>query len=216
MSVIALSPHLDDVVWSAGATLAGLTDVTLVTVFAGSPPGGLVTAFDRGCGFGTSAEAIAARIIENDRACHVLADTTPLNGAWLDSQYGTPATEAELTAWMVPLFKRKSLVLSPLGIGHPDHRVVACAARVAARQVGVRNVLYEELPSRVWDPVEAVRCVEEVRATGWTVEPASFPADERVYAAKAAASECYRSQIDPRIRACLSVPERLWELTWAS
>lgn len=217
MNVLVVSPHRDDAVWSMGATIAAaLSGATLATVYAGAPTKGLLTTCDRQAGFDSSAEATAERHAENVRACTIL-NVIPVDGGFKDSQYGEPhATEPELVAWLNPLVVRFDVVYSPVGLGHPDHRMSAGAVRVAAAKNRIRNVVYEEIPYRVWFPEEAVTCLDEIRASGWNVTPASgLPVpDGKARAAKAAASECYRSQLDPAIRACLAVPERLWDLSW--
>lgn len=209
---LVLSPHHDDAVWSIGRTLARL-EATVVTVFSRTPPEGLLTAFDQSCGFTSSAEAVRLRRLENQRACTLL-DVDCRDGAWLDGQYGTPTTEAELGDWFASQFKQNIPVIAPLGIQHHDHRIVACAARDTARRLKVPVFVYEELPYRVLDPEETVRCLGELRETGWRIEPAVFPQGDRTQ--KRAAVECYQSQLTDDIRDSLTVPERLWRLTWPS
>lgn len=217
MNAAVLSPHYDDAVWSIGATLAGI-DATVITVFAKPPPVGLVTAFDRGCGFDSSADAVAHRRRENIRACTVL-DVRDLDGPYGDSQYGDVTNEADLTSWVITILRSQPFdtVICPLGLNHPDHVVVANAARNASRGVGLRTVIYEELPSRVWYPEETIQRLNDIRRAGWEVAATDFGAANTPgnrLAAKRAAVECYRSQVNDEIRACLFVPERLWDVTW--
>lgn len=211
MKYLVVSPHLDDAVWSIGQTLARLNDATVMTVFAQLPPARLVTDYDRSCGFGSSSEAVSHRRVENTRACTVLG-VEHRDGPWLDGQYGTVTTETELADWLHPQLRPGVQVVAPLGIGHHDHRIVGCAARVAARRAGGVLYVYEELPYRVTDPEEAVRCIQELQTQGWVMERSHF--DSGGVALKRAAVECYGSQLDDDVRNWLYVPERIWRAEW--
>jgi LmbE family N-acetylglucosaminyl deacetylase len=218
MKALAFSPHFDDIVWSAGAHLYGIGQAaTVVTVFAKRPPAGLLTAFDRQCGFtGDSHDAMATRRRENIRACTVL-DVNDLDGPFGDSQYGDATSEDDITQWASALIRDHGYdtVITPLGIGHPDHRISAAGIIVAARRHGTNVTIYEEIPGRVWNPPEAVDVLAQRVAGGWAVTPTALNTpDDDAYAAKAAAAECYGSQVDPPIRRVLAVPERLWDLKW--
>jgi LmbE family N-acetylglucosaminyl deacetylase len=217
VNVLALSPHYDDIVWSAGAHLASLArslgGVTVVTVYAKRPPPGLLTAFDRQCGFtGDSHDAMATRRLENIRACTVVG-VGDLDGPFGDSQYGDAVSEEDIAAWLTPLVRDTGRILAPLGLGHPDHRRVGAAVRRVALRERVPLTVYEEIPARVWDPPEPVHIIDTLTANGWGFTPAAFdvPTDAH-YATKASAAACYGSQLDEPIRRVLTVPERLWDV----
>lgn len=216
MAALAVSPHFDDAVWSAGAHLYALPDVTVATVFAKPPPDGLLTSFDAQCGFhDTSLAAHEIRRDEDIRACHVI-NAARIDGPFPDSQYGgDPTTEDQIVAWLSALLADGTYnhVIAPLGLMHPDHRVTATASRLAARAIRCRLTVYEEIPARVWDPREAVTCIQEIEASGIRANTAALDVTERAYNVKAAASACYASQVDDPIRAVLAVPERLWDLS---
>jgi LmbE family N-acetylglucosaminyl deacetylase len=218
MTVLAISPHYDDAIWSAGAHLAALvrtgTPVMIVTVFATPPPANMLTAHDAKCGtWPDSATAVAARRRENIRACTVTG-ASDLDGPFSDSQYGTVTTENDVCAWLEPLARSYNRIIAPLGTGHPDHRVVGDAARRAVRRLGLPLTVYEEIPTRVWDPPEPVHLIDSLLERWAQAAPSIETPTAADYATKAAASECYTSQVDPDIRRVLAVPERLWDLTW--
>jgi LmbE family N-acetylglucosaminyl deacetylase len=129
---LVVSPHLDDAVLSAGNLLAVATGVTVLTVFAGSPPASsALTPWDRECGFNLGDDVIAARREEDERALTMLgASTIWLN--YLEEQYGTvgrPSVD-ELSEVIVDAVARAEVrcVLQPLGLIHPDHELVAAAS----------------------------------------------------------------------------------------
>lgn len=221
MNVLVLSPHYDDAVWSAGAHIACLTrggaTVTVVTALARRPAPGMLTAHDAKCGFTVdSHDAVATRRRENIRACTILA-VGDLDGPFADSQYGDPATVDDVTTWLSDLAANVDRLIAPLGTGHPDHRVIGDAARVVARRRSIPFTVYEEVPTRVWDPPEPVHLIDSLLERHWALDAPGIDAPNGDdYAAKAAASECYTTQVDPDIRRVLTVPERLWDLTWTA
>jgi LmbE family N-acetylglucosaminyl deacetylase len=89
--VIVLSPHLDDAVFSLGATIAREArtgvQVTVLTVFGGDPESSTRAGdWDRDAGFATEGEAVASRRREDHRACSVLS-VAPLWQPFPDEQY---------------------------------------------------------------------------------------------------------------------------------
>ncbi|MDA8391968.1 MAG: PIG-L family deacetylase [Actinomycetota bacterium] len=89
--VLAVSPHLDDAVLSAGATLAALVaagrPVTVLTVFAGDPGPALSPVAERHharCGLGV--DAVERRRAE-DRAALTRLGADPRHGALADAVY---------------------------------------------------------------------------------------------------------------------------------
>lgn len=222
MKTLVLSPHYDDAIWSAGAHLACQArtggGVTIATVCSRPPAPQLLTAHDAKCGsWPDSNTAVAVRRRENIRACAVLGDGVgDVDGDFSDEQYGAAATEQDIAIWLEPLARNAETLIAPLGIGHPDHRRIGSAARWVARRLRRPLIVYEDLPGRVWDPPEPVHLIDDLLERGWRQEAPGIdaPSDDD-YAIKAAAAECYTSQIDPPIRAVLTVPERLWRLTWS-
>lgn len=206
MKLLAISPHIDDAIYSLGQTIAD-TDTTVLTVLAGLPPAdGTITPYDEMCGFKTSSQAVTRRRIENENACDSLA-VNHVEGDWLDGQYGPTIDLREMTRWMSGQMAGYDHVLCPVGIGHPDHALVAAVALTAAFAVGARVGVYLEIPSYVRQPVEAMATFNSL-TSGWTVTPAELPVRPR--SRKRAAVECYASQLGPDMRAHVYAPEHVW------
>jgi LmbE family N-acetylglucosaminyl deacetylase len=168
---VVLSPHLDDAVLSTWHALVSSGEVRVITVFAGIPEPGFVTALDRTRG-ATEAAALMKRRREDDRAVLALAGRRPTHADLLEVNYqavdvpevqdaierdptryveivaaadglGTPvdAIEEAVGDWLTG-----DVVYAPLGIGrHPDHRDVArLGLRLARRGRAVR--FYADFP----------------------------------------------------------------------
>ncbi|MFF5259931.1 PIG-L deacetylase family protein [Actinomadura viridis] len=157
--VVALSPHLDDAVLSAGGLLGSLTGrITVVTVHGGAPSGAPLGAtpshWDRRCGFASASAAIETRRAEDRAACEILG-AEPVHLPHLDDAYGTPVSTETLAESLAEALTdtlgealgeaigggpaRDTLVLVPAAIGHhPDHRRTRDAAlrALAARDAG--------------------------------------------------------------------------------
>jgi LmbE family N-acetylglucosaminyl deacetylase len=147
--VTVLSPHLDDAVFSIGATISRATrsgvEVTVLTVFGGdagsSAPAG---AWDRKAGFATVGESASARRREDQRACSLVSATT----AWQsfpDEQYEGPDDDTLANALAEALSNAETLLLPGFPLTHRDH--ARLSRLVLARGVFSRRiVLYAELP----------------------------------------------------------------------
>lgn len=211
--MIFVSPHLDDAVLSCGQLLELHAGSVVVTVMAGMPLGDLpLTIYDAHSGFTSGREAVFSRRQEDLRAGWVL-DVEMAHLEFLDGQYGVPvdagAIVAALEGW------ERDVWVIPLGIGHPDHEIVARCARAAARRMGSRVVAYEELPYRVIDPAGVGRAIASIEAEGWTVAEDTLTRDRAAGASKErkrAAVGCYRSQSWALDADCLFVPERYYSL----
>jgi LmbE family N-acetylglucosaminyl deacetylase len=167
---VVLSPHLDDAAFSAWHVLSSGAEVLVVTVFAGVPAPGFVTALDAARGGNESAPVVRRRR-EDDRAA--LAARTPVHLDLLDVDYrafalpelraaiernpdrfialvgAEPALRVEpeeLERHVKGLLAERDVVHVPAGIGgHPDHRDVGrLGARLAALGRTVR--LYADIP----------------------------------------------------------------------
>ena len=196
-SSVVLSPHLDDAVLSVWHVLDAPADVRIVTVFAGVPEPGFVTALDRARG-GTESAQVVRRRRADDRAALALAGRDPTHAAVLDADYRAfriptlraaiereptrfvqlAAAERELQVGADELLEAvgrwldRDLVYAPLGIGgHPDHRDVGrLGLRLAEAGHEVR--LYADIPYLVRHGLPSWLSGEENR-----------PADELVEAA---------------------------------
>ena len=84
---VILSPHLDDAVLSCWHVLCGPGEVTVINVFAGSPPPGSGASWwDRLTGATDSVARMAERRAE-DRAAFAIAGRTATSLDFLDEQY---------------------------------------------------------------------------------------------------------------------------------
>ena len=127
MTVIVISPHLDDAVLSLGATMHSLTrrgiNVRVLTIFAGDPETKSRPSFwDAKRGTATAAEATAARRIEDRAAAKVLRVSTD----WFpfdDGSYVSRRDPDVIWAQLQPaLDGSRALLLPGWPLVHPDHR----------------------------------------------------------------------------------------------
>lgn len=207
-----ISPHLDDAVLSLGQFMCTERCV-VTTVLAGVPRPGFLTDYDKSCGFTSSAGAVRSRRGEDLGALAEIG-AVPRHLGFLDGQYrDVPSRRIDHDAVvreLEQLMSPRIHTFAPLGIGHPDHRLVARAARDAV-PAGLL-LLYEELPYRVLWPEQVQDELDGIRREGWDLEVWPLPQGSR--ALKEAAIGRYRSQFpngaaDP----CLLVPERVWRAT---
>jgi LmbE family N-acetylglucosaminyl deacetylase len=153
--MIVLSPHLDDAVFSVGATIArasrGGARVSVVTVFAGDPQSSVpVGEWDRLAGFATAGEAATTRRREDRKACSLLA-ATPVWQPFLDEQYADDSDDDALADVLEEALRTADTVLLPgFPLTHPDHvrlvRLVLTAGLFSGR-LG----LYAEQPYMLWE-----------------------------------------------------------------
>jgi len=172
--VLAVSPHLDDAVMAAGATLAAMADAghkaTVCTVFAGQPPppfSEVAAVFHTNCGLGGN--AVSARKAEDLRALAVIgAEAIHLphldaiyrrhDGRWLceaPRSMFAPSLPAEpgLLVRIARNLARLVTQLRPAAMwtcaatgGHVDHKLTCLAAAQAAHETGCELVFWEALP----------------------------------------------------------------------
>lgn len=185
MTLVVISPHLDDAVFSCGTLIAAQAVARqrplIVTVCAGVPDGDFVTQLDQAAGFATSREAVLRRREEDLEAAAILgADVRHLDV--LDGQYDRDDPLDRRNAIRAALDTVETLgpfeVLAPVGIRHADHGLVAAACADFA------DWLYEELPYRVLWP--------DMRPDGLPEEPALHLPTSNL---KERAIACYRSQL---------------------
>lgn len=148
-TVLAISPHLDDAVFSAGGTLAGLAQggarVVVLTCFTGSVanPTGFALACQLDKGLAPDIDYMALRRAEDEAACAIIgaeavhlphreaphrgyADAAALFGAIRPDDAIVPELANDLAEAIASY--RPALVLGPLGIGgHVDHLQVRAA-----------------------------------------------------------------------------------------
>jgi LmbE family N-acetylglucosaminyl deacetylase len=214
--LIVVSPHLDDAVLSVGQLLAGHPTAEVVTVCTADPPietGDALSEYDRRSGFETSRQAMAARRMEDRRACSTL-DVPWLHLGETDSQYGQPVDREVVARLLSTLIERpkRTQLLGPLGMLHPDHEHVRDAVLDVGAALKVPTFLYAELPYRVVDPFEFCTTLDLV-TVGHAVTLCDTFLGTGDRERKRLAVECYASQrwaIEPDH--CMA-PEIVWEAT---
>lgn len=204
--VVAVSPHLDDAVFSVGGILALLgvvTDVVVLTCFTGSvatadaTPFALSTQLDKG--LSPDVDYMALRREEDRRALAVLGVPGRHLGL-LEAPhrgYGSPAelfagrhpddaVGEELAALLAPLLEDADLVLAPQALGdHVDHQWVT---EVVADLVPVeRRVWWRDTPYVLRRPDATPPA--QVTGDELAVDVAS------VLDAKVEAVRCYATQV---------------------
>lgn len=169
MSIVVVSPHLDDAVLSLGATMHRLvadgSAVTAVTVFAGDPDrDGAPSAWDVPRGLATAAEVVAARRAEDATALGSLG----VRPVWLpfDDDAHLVARDPD-AIWhdLEPVLAEAQLVLLPgWPLVHGDHRYTTrlVLARIDRR---IPAMFYGEMPY-AWKPVSAARALLRGRSNG--------------------------------------------------
>jgi hypothetical protein len=228
---LLLSPHLDDAVIDCWSVLTAPGELNVVNVFAGVPPAGHATRWDRIAGAKDSAELMRARIAE-DAVVLARAGRAALNLDFLEHQQREhrrpPALEA-IDAALAARVPAASTVYAPavLGTAHPDHaRVRAYALACAERGIPVE--LYADLPYAVvygwphWVTGAEPDPHLDVDAY-WGREPAGerrvVALDDGQAAAKLAAMAGYRTQFPTLDRGpigLLSNPQvHRYEVYWA-
>ncbi len=208
MRALALSPHLDDAVFSAGGTLARLADagwaVTIATVFTRSVPDprGFALACQLDKGLDASVDYMALRREEDRRACAVLGaepvflpleeaphrgygSAPALFGAVRDDDAAAAAIEAVVADAIGRV--RPDLLLAPQAIGgHVDHVLTVRALRALGRREPV--LWWRDFPYVARGADAAAPFGAEFEALG---ERAAAIDEAR----KGAACACYGSQI---------------------
>jgi LmbE family N-acetylglucosaminyl deacetylase len=188
--VVVVSPHPDDAVLSCGRFLAAHPGVTVVTIFAGFPPGypdppGRWSTLS---GFGPGDDITAARRAEDVEALGLLG-AVPTWLEFVESQFtpDSPAVTAlEVAAVLGPTLValEPTMVLIPMGLANPEHVCTHDAARlVRERWEGPRvgppsptwmayeDIAYKHVPGQL-----AWRVAELFRSALWPT-PVAMPVD---------------------------------------
>lgn len=197
---VIISPHLDDAVFSCAGELSG---ATVVTICAGVPPEDTPPSdFDRRAGFRSAREAMRARREEDHDAAAVLG-FTPRHMDQLDHAYGGGDLVGAVGSALAGLDAGAD-VYGPLGLRHPDHKLIAAAFRTIARTRHLSAWVYEDQPyAYVW-PEDLEGAIAHVDTIAFT-RPS--PPDKRE------AVDAYRSQIGPQTHmAAIMAPERIHPL----
>jgi LmbE family N-acetylglucosaminyl deacetylase len=194
-TLVALSPHLDDAVFSIGAFVHEQArrgvDVHILTVFANDPSAaGPAGSWDAMCGFASAAAAASARREEDRRACAIIG-AEPHWLAYGDESYGRPASDDEVWRDIQDAIAECALLLVPgFPLRQADHAWLT--QLVVQRRAELRSGLgfYAEQPY-----------ARAALARGHNPAPPLPPAFERVSTAakdrlaKLRAAAQYRSQL---------------------
>lgn len=224
-----VSPHLDDAVLSCTLFLAANPGSCITTVFANGPSSVRpLTRWDRNARyFSEGADVMGIRRDEDARAA-ALAGATVRHLPYWDRQYrneqygyGGPGEEDLLEAVAKDLIRQHqesgaSGWVIPLGLGHPDHRLVAEAGLMLAERTTGSLYLYEELPYATEDRADAAERKRRLADRGFTLEEDQTLTFAEDRALKKAAFRCHasqRRQLRWRIRAALRTRERIWRLS---
>lgn len=185
--IVVVSPHLDDAVFSLGATLSHAArhdaDVTVLTVLSGDPASSAPAGWwDAQAGFRTAGDATTARRQEDARACSILG----VAPRWLPfsaAEYG-PVPEEEVVAALRTELQGFGLILLPgFPLTHQDHELLN---RLVLERVQptARLLLYAEQPYALWETIGP--------PAGWKPAAAALP--DRVK--KLRACRAYTSQLE--------------------
>jgi LmbE family N-acetylglucosaminyl deacetylase len=211
--ILALSPHLDDAVLSAGASFAALVlngvRVEICTLFAGTPQPPLspvARAFHADCGLRDDAMSVRR---QEDVVAMAAIGAAPYHldflealyrrdaeGGWLCRYDGAvfdaalPREEALMTALASRIgdlcaISQPQQLLTCAGVGgHVDHRLTRDATLLAASAAGLPVVLWEDLPYGVGSQIAEV-----------SGDRAVIPLPPAAWERKQYAIICYLSQV---------------------
>ncbi len=193
--ILAVSPHLDDAVLSAGGLLAEHPGSVVVTVFAGFPPAyDGVTEWDAACGFCADDDVVALRRAEDRRAARRLGAAS----SWLDfvdDQYADerPSIDEIASALRDELAAQVfDTIAIPLGIQHRDHqRTHDACLKVLETGPGLRWLVWVDVPYRVRHPEQVERKLTALRDRGFRLAELTVQPGDR----KRAAVAEYASQL---------------------
>lgn len=209
--ILVISPHFDDAILSAGQFMADRPDSEVVTVFGGFPavPQSYHTPYDEKCGFDNAEDAVAERQRENDAATALLG-ATAINMQFPDGQYNVDTKVSEIVSVLQYILDKEDyeFIMGPIGIGHPDHKLVNRAIRQLHTSLPI--YLWEDMPLRVVEPQLVCEKIRSLKLKPDDLMNPSTTGDK--IAKKMRSLMCYKSQIgtgilDPYI---MYVPERFW------
>lgn len=155
MTVLFISPHLDDAVLSCGITIYHSEPENppiVLTVFGGVPKGGKASEWDRKCGLRGAKQGTLKRKEQDIKAVETLG-AIPVHLGFVPPSYASrpPSKKAvaEAIRKKIKEFKPKE-VFFPLGLEHKDHILVADACWMVMKEFPSISVwVYEDQPYRV-------------------------------------------------------------------
>jgi LmbE family N-acetylglucosaminyl deacetylase len=185
--ILAVSPHLDDAVLSAGGLLGEHPGSVVATVFAGFPSAYEgVTEWDAACGFGADDDVVALRRAEDHRAARDLGVTC----SWLDfvdDQYADarpPIDEIAAALRDELAAKAFDTVAIPLGIEHRDHqRTHDACMKVLESGSDLRWLAWVDVPYRAHYPEQVEQKLTALRDKGFDLAELTLRPGDRKRAA---------------------------------
>jgi LmbE family N-acetylglucosaminyl deacetylase len=201
---LVVSPHLDDAVLSCGHFLLTQTRAVVATVFAGDPGPGILSDWDRECGFSDGDNPVVTRWRE-DRDALTAVGAEPIHLEFLDSAYGAGrssdgvgvASAAQIAARLGELVDAlaPARVLIPLGLLHPDHEMTHDAgALLLTPSADLELWAYQDLPYGAAYPDVVSTKLETLRSGGIAARPITTELPRQA-GAKRDAVGCYASQV---------------------
>jgi LmbE family N-acetylglucosaminyl deacetylase len=194
-TVVVVSPHLDDAIWSLGATLGDVAargvDVVNLTVFAGDPDSAeLPSDWDRKAGFSSAGAAARRRREEDALACAALG-VTPFWLSFPDLPYASD--RSGVWACMKPVLARADLVLAPaFPLVHPDHVFVSGLISEHRDELGeVAGYVEQPYAEMEWFGARALPATDGNASLRWVPMQVS----SRAWLRKQRAAFAYRSQL---------------------
>ena len=146
--LLLLAPHWDDAVFNCWSLLTSERDVRVINVFAGIPPGGPPSRWDRICG-ASDASSHARRRTAEDAQALARTGRAPTNLPLLDAEYREPGPGPSLDDLDKAVRDSTpvgSEVYAPAALGmNVDHKLVRRYARGLHAQ-GMPVHLYADLP----------------------------------------------------------------------
>lgn len=181
--ILIISPHLDDAVLSCAGLLKFADEAIVVTVLAGdAPEGAALTDWDLRCGFDQEDNVMEIRREEDERALSSIG----VRPRWLSERQDVYRTESidELRVTRMLRGSIEELAPShlalPLGLHHPDHKLVSDISFDAAREVGLSTVyLYADQPYAHRFPMATPKRLAELRAMGIEIRRERVPKQAR-------------------------------------
>lgn len=196
MPVVVFSPHTDDAIFSIGAHMLDLDEVTVVSPMAAIPPDPAGR---------TKHETLRA---EHRLACDHLG-LLHVEGPFFDDVY-PPARPRDVAFWMKQFLGPEVIAYIPFGIHHPDHLLVSdLLIRMLPDTASETIRFYEELPYRIDHPAKASDRFDHIREV---VGPLVGLIDPLDHTEKRTAVELYASQVDASVLRRVMVAERVWAL----
>lgn len=212
VTLVVVSPHLDDAALSMRHALAANPGSVVATVCTWVPPESFgVTGWDALTG-ATSSHACMLRRCEEDARGVALLGGRHIHLNLRDQQYGPRSFEDVVTAieWLISQSADGSRFCGPAGIGHGDHVQVADAFLEAVQRKGLSECWrYEELPYRSEGHDVASR-LASVPESIWTQSEVDLGRGDPAVAE--AGLQAYRSQLPLLEARPYRDPERYWRL----